>query len=74
MKYADDISKTTSNQSSMENFKRDTSEILKPRDLNVNHEKTEQYIISRTNNQWRLYKACWTVLAKNYTLRLKRKT
>ena len=56
MEYADDISKVTSNHSSMENFKHNTSEILKPRDLNVNHDKTEQYIINRTNNEWRLCK------------------
>ena len=45
MEYADDISKVTSNHSSMENFKHNTSEILKPRDLNVNHDETEQCII-----------------------------
>ena len=45
MEYADDISKVTSNHSSMENFKHNTPEILKPGDLNVNHDKTEQYII-----------------------------
>ena len=55
MEYADDISKVTSNHSSMENFKHNTSEILKPRDLNVNHDKTEQNI-NRTNNEWRLCK------------------
>ena len=41
MEYADDISKVTSNYSSMENIKHNTSEILKPRDLNVNHDKTD---------------------------------
>ena len=56
MKYGDDISKVTSNHNSMENFKYNTSEILKPRDLNVSHNKTEQYIINRTNNEWRLCK------------------
>ena len=56
MEYADDISKVTSNHSSMENFKHITSGILKVRDLNVNHDKTEQYIINRTNNEWRLCK------------------
>ena len=29
----------------MDNFKHNASEILKPRDLNVNQDKTEQYII-----------------------------
>ena len=62
MEYADDISKVTSNHSSMENFKHNTSEILKPRDLNVNHDKTEQYIISRTNNEWRLCKYLGSML------------
>ena len=56
MEYADDISKVTSNHSSMENFKHNTSEILKPRDFNVNHDKTEQYITNRTNNEWSLCK------------------
>ena len=56
MEYADDISKVTSNYSSMENFKHNTSEILKPKDLNVNHYKTEQYTINKTNNEWRLCK------------------
>ena len=39
MKYADDIGNITSNHSSMENFQHNTSEILKPIDLNVNHDK-----------------------------------
>ena len=46
----------------MENFKHNTTEILKPRDLNVNHNKTEQYIISRTNNEWRLCKYLGSIL------------
>ena len=54
MEYAEDTSKVTSNHSSMENFKHNASEILKPRDLNVNHDKIEQYIINRTKNKWRL--------------------
>ena len=33
VEYADDISKVISNHSSMENFKHNISEILKPRDL-----------------------------------------
>ena len=63
MEYADHISKVTSNHSCIEDFKYNTSETLKPGDLNVNHEKTEQYIINRTNNEWSLCKyleACWT--------------
>ena len=51
MEYADDISKATSNPSSMENLKHNRAEILKPRDLNVNYGKAEQYIINRTNNE-----------------------
>ena len=62
MEYADDISKVTSNHSSMKNFKHNTTEILKPRDLNVNHGKTEQYIINRTNNEWRLCKYLGSML------------
>ena len=62
MEYVDDISKVTSNHSSMENFKHNTTEILKPRDLNVNHDKTEQYIISRTSNEWRLCKYLGSIL------------
>ena len=46
----------------MENFKHNTTEILKSRDLNVNHNKTEQYIISRTNNEWRLCKYLGSIL------------
>ena len=62
MEYVDDISKVISNHSSMENFKHNTTEILKPRDLNVNHDKTEQYIISWTNNEWRLCKYRGSIL------------
>ena len=62
MEYTDDISKVTSNHSSMENFKHNTSEILKPRDLNVNHDKTEQCIINRINNEWRLCKYLGSML------------
>ena len=46
MECADGISKITSNHSSMKNFQHNTSEILKPIDLNVNHDKKEQYIIT----------------------------
>ena len=56
MENTDDISKLTSDHSFMENFKHNTSEILKPRDLNVNHDKTEQDIINKNNNEWRLCK------------------
>ena len=56
MEHVDDTSKVTSNHSSMENFKHNTLEILRPRDLNINHSKTEQYIINRTNSEWRLCK------------------
>ena len=45
MEYAHDISKVTSNHSSLENFKHNTSEMLKPRDLNVNYDRIEQCII-----------------------------
>ena len=45
MEYADGVSKVTSNHSSMENFKHNN------RDLDVNHDKTEQYIINRTNTE-----------------------
>ena len=38
----------------MENLKHNTSKIVKPRDLNVNHGKTEQYILNTTNNELRL--------------------
>ena len=62
MEYAHDISKVTSNHSSMENFKHNTSEILKPKDLNVNHYKTEQYTINKTNNEWRLCKYLGSML------------
>ena len=62
IEYANDISKITSNHSSMENLKHNTPEILKPRDLNVNHDKTEQYIINKTNNEWRLCKYLGSML------------
>ena len=62
MEYADDINKVTSNHSSMENYKHTISEILKPRDLHVNHDKTEQYIINGTNNEWRLCKYLGSML------------
>ena len=62
MEYVDDISKVTSNHSSMENFKHNTLEVLKPKDLNVNHDKTEQYIRNRTNNEWRLCKYLGSML------------
>ena len=62
MEYVDDISKITSNHSSMENFKHNTSEILKSRDLNAHHDKTEQYIIKKptTNGDCvNISEACW---------------
>ena len=65
MEYAGDVSKVskvTSNHSSMTNFETSTSEMLKPRDLNVNHDKTGQYIINRTNNEWRLCKYLGSML------------
>ena len=62
MEYASDISKITSNHSSMENLKHNTPEILKPGDLNVNHDKAEQYIINRTNDEWRLCKYLGSML------------
>ena len=46
----------------MKNFKHNTLEILKPKDLNVNHDKTEQYIINRTNTEWRLCKYLGSIL------------
>ena len=62
MEHADDISKVTSNHSSMENFNHNTLEILKPRHLIVNHDKTEQYMINRTNNECRLCKYLGSML------------
>ena len=46
----------------MKNFKHNTSEILKPSDLNKNHDKTEQYIVNRTHNKWRLCKYLGSML------------
>ena len=62
MEYADDISKITSNHSCMENFKHNTLKILKPRGLNKNQDKAEQYIINKTCNKWRLCKYLGSML------------
>ena len=69
MEYADDTSKITSNHSSIENFKHSTSEILKPQDLNVSHDKTEKYIINRANNKWRLRKYLGSMLDKDENIK-----
>ena len=69
MEYAGDTSKITSNHSSMGNFKHSTSEILKPQDLNVSHDKTEKYIISRANNKWRLRKYLGSMLDKGENIK-----
>ena len=47
----------------MENFKHNTSEILKSRDLNVHYDKTEQYIIKKPTANGdcvNISEACWT--------------
>ena len=62
MEYTDNINKVTSNHSSMENLKHNTSKLVKPRNLNLNLGKTEQYILNKTNNELRLCKYLGSML------------
>ena len=52
MQYANDINKPTSNHSSIQIFKHHMPEVLESRDLMINKDKTEQYLINRTTNEW----------------------
>ena len=58
MKYTDNISKVTSNHSSLDNFKHNVWEILKPGVPNVSQCKPRQnrtiHDINGTNNEWRM--------------------
>ena len=53
IEYADDASKLTSNHSSVESFKHHIPEVLQSRDLTINKDKTEQYLIKRTTHESR---------------------
>ena len=58
--YADDISKITSNYSSVQFFKYHLPQQLQKRDLTINKTKTEEYIITqrkKCDNRWRSCKA-----------------
>ena len=62
MQYADDISKITSDYNSIQHFKKIVPEKLKTRDLKINQEKTEEYTISKTRNEWRKCKFLGSLL------------
>ena len=60
--YADDISYATTNSATRENIKMTVPKKLKKRNLNVNLEKTEEYTISRTADDWKKCKYLGSLL------------
>ena len=62
MEYADDISKPISNHSSIESIKDNIPEVLESRDIMINKDKTEQYLINRTAHEWRKSKYLGSML------------
>ena len=62
MEYVDNISKLTSNHSSIESLNHHMTEVLKSRDLMINKDKTEQYLINRITHELRKCKYLGTML------------
>ena len=52
-KYADDISWATTSEAIIKSVKNEIPEKLKERDLHINKEKTEEYLISRNDTSWK---------------------
>ena len=62
MQYADDISKITSDFNAIEKFKVNIKEKLLERNLKINIDKTEQYIINKKEHSWKKCKILGTLL------------
>ena len=60
--YADDISKITSSKSNIDKMKSELPTVLKSRQLIINDSKTEEYIVSKRNHDWRTYKLLGSLL------------
>ena len=62
MKYANDLSKLTSDHNGIRRYKHNVEENSDKKGLKVNKNKTENYIIGRQNHQWKKYKLLVTLL------------
>ena len=62
MEYADDLSKLASDHNNVCRYEHNVEENLGKKRLKVNKNKTENYIISRQNHQWKKCKLLWTLL------------
>ena len=60
--YADDISKITSSKSNIDKMKSELPTVLKSRQLIINDSKTEEYIVSKRNHDWRTCKLLGSLL------------
>ena len=64
MEYADDISKASSDFNEIRKFKEEAPKVLSSRGLQVNKDKTEEYVINNNNenNEWRNCKLLGSLL------------
>ena len=62
MEYANDLSKLTSDHNGIRRYKHNVEENSDKKELKVNKNKTENYIIGRQNHQWKKYKLLVTLL------------
>ena len=62
MEYADDIGKITSNHSALQSFKKNVTECLKVKNLTINQDKTEEFLISRNSQGWKKCKYLGSML------------
>ena len=62
IEYADDLSKLTSDHINIRRYKHNVEENLGKKVVKVNKNKTENYIISRQNHQWKKCKFFGTLL------------
>ena len=62
MEYADDLSKLTSDHNNIRRYEHNAEENLGKKGLKVNKNKTENYIISRQNHEWKKFKFLGTLL------------
>ena len=62
MEYADDLSKLTSDHNNIFRYEHNAEENLGKKGLKVSKNKTENYIISRQNHQWKKCKLLGTLL------------
>ena len=62
MKYANDLSKLTSDHNGIRRYKHNVEENSDKKGLKVNKNITENYIIGTQNHQWKKYKLLVTLL------------